>query len=90
MPLTKVLQVPLIHRRPGLRLPRSGLKVLVYLRDIEHDALPVRPVGPHQLFHVLRETQQQFRSHRQRLSDPWGGAQRRGGYNHVWHVMVKV
>lgn len=39
----------------------SGLKVLVYLRDVQHDALPVRPVRPHQLLHVLFVTEQQFR-----------------------------
>lgn len=42
--------------------PRSGLKILVYLRDIQHDALPVRPVRLHQLLDVLLVTEQRHGS----------------------------
>lgn len=38
--------------------PWSGLKILVYLRDVQHDALPVRPVRLHQLLDVLLVTEQ--------------------------------
>lgn len=34
----------------------SGLKVLVDLRHVQHDVLPVGPVGLHQLFNVLLTT----------------------------------
>lgn len=33
--------------------PRSGLKILVDLGDVQHDALPVWPVRLYQLLHVL-------------------------------------
>lgn len=42
----------------------SGLKVLVYLGDVQHDALPVGPVRSHQLLHVLREGDRQSTSQR--------------------------
>lgn len=49
--------VPPIHRSPAPHLGQSGLKVLVYLRDVQHDALPVRPVCLHQLLDFLFGTQ---------------------------------
>lgn len=47
--------VPPIGRSPA-PLPPSGLKVLVDVRDVLHDALPVRPVRLHQLLYVLSST----------------------------------
>lgn len=44
---------PELHHSPAPLPHRSGLKVLVDLRDVLHDALPVRPVGPHELLNVL-------------------------------------
>lgn len=42
---------------------QSGLKVLVDLRDVLHDALPVRSVGLHQLLHVLFGAEKEFVSY---------------------------
>lgn len=56
-----------LHQFPAPLPHWSGLKVLVDLRDVLHDALPVRPVGLHQLLNVLFGTvrgvkEQWFRS----------------------------
>lgn len=47
--------LPAVLPPPPGRCHSSGLKVLVYLGDVQHDALPVGPVRPHQLLHVLQE-----------------------------------
>lgn len=53
---TDVLVPPEPHHTAAPLPHRSGLKVLVDLRDVLHDALPVRPVGPHELLDVLFKT----------------------------------
>lgn len=46
-----------LHQAPAPPTYPSGLKVLVDLGDVLHDALPVWPVGLHQLLNVLFGTE---------------------------------